>query len=202
MRCIFAVQNFLSPVGTNYVSWQSCSPLGVVCGCYCAAVNSIFHSIFLRNFCPVIEPQIIKRSCSFSFFLPEQNIISYSASPRIANKAPSPFLSFLIPKGLKSPKRCWHDFTQSDVNSPQGLKPRTVCSIRAGPVLSEAFAFSIFFAASPCELYCRPLNEQFSEKMLDAVADGTPCYEGNKSRDICINGICKVSPRQLLINVA
>uniref|UniRef100_A0A3Q0SHJ4 ADAM metallopeptidase with thrombospondin type 1 motif 7 n=1 Tax=Amphilophus citrinellus TaxID=61819 RepID=A0A3Q0SHJ4_AMPCI len=44
---------------------------------------------------------------------------------------------------------------------------------------------------SPCELHCRPLNEHFSEKMRDAVVDGTPCYEGNKSRDICINGICK-----------
>ncbi|XP_077375099.1 A disintegrin and metalloproteinase with thrombospondin motifs 7 [Festucalex cinctus] len=44
---------------------------------------------------------------------------------------------------------------------------------------------------SPCELHCRPLNEHFSEKMLDAVTDGTPCFEGNKSRDMCINGICK-----------
>ncbi|XP_051234303.1 A disintegrin and metalloproteinase with thrombospondin motifs 7 isoform X2 [Dicentrarchus labrax] len=44
---------------------------------------------------------------------------------------------------------------------------------------------------SPCELHCRPLNEHFSEKMRDAVTDGTPCYEGNKSRDMCINGICK-----------
>nr|XP_046249394.1 A disintegrin and metalloproteinase with thrombospondin motifs 7 isoform X2 [Scatophagus argus] len=45
--------------------------------------------------------------------------------------------------------------------------------------------------ASPCELHCRPLNEHFSDKMRDAVTDGTPCYEGNKSRDMCINGICK-----------
>ncbi|KAF3686676.1 A disintegrin and metalloproteinase with thrombospondin motifs 7 [Channa argus] len=44
---------------------------------------------------------------------------------------------------------------------------------------------------NPCELHCRPLNEHFSEKMRDAVTDGTPCYEGNKSRDMCINGICK-----------
>ncbi|XP_035483837.2 A disintegrin and metalloproteinase with thrombospondin motifs 7 isoform X2 [Scophthalmus maximus] len=44
---------------------------------------------------------------------------------------------------------------------------------------------------NPCELHCRPLNEHFSEKMLDAVTDGTPCLEGNKSRDMCINGICK-----------
>ncbi|XP_056135280.1 A disintegrin and metalloproteinase with thrombospondin motifs 7 [Lampris incognitus] len=44
---------------------------------------------------------------------------------------------------------------------------------------------------NPCELHCRPLNEYFSEKMLDAVADGTRCYEGSTSRDMCINGICK-----------
>lgn len=44
---------------------------------------------------------------------------------------------------------------------------------------------------NPCELHCRPLNEHFSDKMRDAVVDGTPCYEGNKSRDVCINGICK-----------
>ncbi|XP_053720899.1 A disintegrin and metalloproteinase with thrombospondin motifs 7 [Synchiropus splendidus] len=44
---------------------------------------------------------------------------------------------------------------------------------------------------SPCELHCRPLNEHFSEKMRDAVVDGTPCFEGNKSRDMCVNGVCK-----------
>lgn len=48
---------------------------------------------------------------------------------------------------------------------------------------------------SPCELHCRPLKEHFSEKMRDAVIDGTPCYESNESRDMCINGICKVSTR-------
>ncbi|XP_067827399.1 A disintegrin and metalloproteinase with thrombospondin motifs 7-like isoform X2 [Heptranchias perlo] len=44
---------------------------------------------------------------------------------------------------------------------------------------------------NPCELHCRPLDGYFSEKMLDAVIDGTPCFEGNSSRDMCINGICK-----------
>uniref|UniRef100_A0A8C7HAP2 ADAM metallopeptidase with thrombospondin type 1 motif 7 n=1 Tax=Oncorhynchus kisutch TaxID=8019 RepID=A0A8C7HAP2_ONCKI len=44
---------------------------------------------------------------------------------------------------------------------------------------------------NPCELHCRPLNEYFSEKMLDAVIDGTQCYEGSLSRDMCVNGICK-----------
>uniref|UniRef100_A0A8C1PJ66 ADAM metallopeptidase with thrombospondin type 1 motif 7 n=1 Tax=Cyprinus carpio TaxID=7962 RepID=A0A8C1PJ66_CYPCA len=43
----------------------------------------------------------------------------------------------------------------------------------------------------PCELHCRPVNEHFSERMLDTVVDGTQCYEGSESRDICINGICK-----------
>uniref|UniRef100_A0A8C4TMR2 ADAM metallopeptidase with thrombospondin type 1 motif 7 n=1 Tax=Erpetoichthys calabaricus TaxID=27687 RepID=A0A8C4TMR2_ERPCA len=44
---------------------------------------------------------------------------------------------------------------------------------------------------NPCELHCRPADEYFSEKMLDAVVDGTRCYEGSISRDMCINGICK-----------
>ncbi|XP_067470885.1 A disintegrin and metalloproteinase with thrombospondin motifs 12 [Thunnus thynnus] len=44
---------------------------------------------------------------------------------------------------------------------------------------------------NPCELHCRPVNEYFSEKMLDAVTDGTPCFMNNKSRNICINGVCK-----------
>ncbi|KAJ8397118.1 hypothetical protein AAFF_G00009720 [Aldrovandia affinis] len=43
---------------------------------------------------------------------------------------------------------------------------------------------------SPCELHCRPVDEQFSEKMLDAVTDGTPCFMNN-SRSICVNGVCK-----------
>ncbi|XP_008302852.1 A disintegrin and metalloproteinase with thrombospondin motifs 7 [Stegastes partitus] len=50
---------------------------------------------------------------------------------------------------------------------------------------------SVINRVDPCELHCRPLNEHFSEKMRDAVTDGTPCYEGSKSRDMCINGICK-----------
>uniref|UniRef100_A0A8C2EN12 ADAM metallopeptidase with thrombospondin type 1 motif 7 n=1 Tax=Cyprinus carpio TaxID=7962 RepID=A0A8C2EN12_CYPCA len=45
---------------------------------------------------------------------------------------------------------------------------------------------------NPCELHCRPVNEHFSERMLDTVIDGTQCYEGSQNRDICINGICKV----------
>lgn len=51
--------------------------------------------------------------------------------------------------------------------------------------------FPVFNPAHPCELYCRPIDEQFSEKMLDAVIDGTPCFEGGSSRNVCINGICK-----------
>ncbi|XP_066557272.1 A disintegrin and metalloproteinase with thrombospondin motifs 7 [Amia ocellicauda] len=43
----------------------------------------------------------------------------------------------------------------------------------------------------PCELHCRPLDEYFSEKLLDAAIDGTRCFEGTSSRDICVNGICK-----------
>ncbi|NXF35935.1 ATS7 metalloproteinase, partial [Nyctibius bracteatus] len=44
---------------------------------------------------------------------------------------------------------------------------------------------------NPCELHCRPEHEYFAEKLRDAVIDGTPCYEMNASRDMCINGICK-----------
>ncbi|KAM5260623.1 A disintegrin and metalloproteinase with thrombospondin motifs 12 isoform 1-T1 [Hipposideros larvatus] len=51
--------------------------------------------------------------------------------------------------------------------------------------------FPVFNPAHPCELYCRPIDGQFSEKMLDAVIDGTPCFEGGNSRNVCINGICK-----------
>ncbi|KAL4660839.1 A disintegrin and metalloproteinase with thrombospondin motifs 12 [Arapaima gigas] len=44
---------------------------------------------------------------------------------------------------------------------------------------------------NPCELHCRPVDEHFSEKMLDAVTDGTPCFTNGSSRSLCINGICK-----------
>ncbi|ETE68566.1 A disintegrin and metalloproteinase with thrombospondin motifs 12, partial [Ophiophagus hannah] len=49
----------------------------------------------------------------------------------------------------------------------------------------------IYNTANPCELQCQPTNQHFSEKMLDAVIDGTPCFEGNSYRDVCINGMCK-----------
>ncbi|XP_062998833.1 A disintegrin and metalloproteinase with thrombospondin motifs 7 [Elgaria multicarinata webbii] len=45
--------------------------------------------------------------------------------------------------------------------------------------------------SNPCELHCRPENEYFAEKLRDAAVDGTPCFEGNSRRDVCINGICK-----------
>uniref|UniRef100_A0A8C5PGP1 A disintegrin and metalloproteinase with thrombospondin motifs 7 n=1 Tax=Leptobrachium leishanense TaxID=445787 RepID=A0A8C5PGP1_9ANUR len=44
---------------------------------------------------------------------------------------------------------------------------------------------------NPCELHCRAESMHFVEKMLDAVIDGTPCYEDKSMRDMCINGICK-----------
>ncbi|NXC98668.1 ATS7 metalloproteinase, partial [Certhia familiaris] len=44
---------------------------------------------------------------------------------------------------------------------------------------------------NPCELHCRPEQEFFAEKLRDAVVDGTPCYDSDASRDVCINGICK-----------
>uniref|UniRef100_A0A673HZB4 A disintegrin and metalloproteinase with thrombospondin motifs 12-like n=1 Tax=Sinocyclocheilus rhinocerous TaxID=307959 RepID=A0A673HZB4_9TELE len=45
-------------------------------------------------------------------------------------------------------------------------------------------------ATRPCELHCKPVDENFSEKMLDAVTDGTPCFMNN-SRNSCVNGVCK-----------
>ncbi|MGH0188244.1 UNVERIFIED_CONTAM: hypothetical protein FKN15_028737 [Acipenser sinensis] len=44
---------------------------------------------------------------------------------------------------------------------------------------------------NPCELHCRPVDGQFSEKMLDAVIDGTSCFDDNNSRNICVNSVCK-----------
>ncbi|XP_013921763.1 PREDICTED: A disintegrin and metalloproteinase with thrombospondin motifs 12-like [Thamnophis sirtalis] len=49
----------------------------------------------------------------------------------------------------------------------------------------------VYNTVNPCELQCRPTSHNFSEKMLDAVIDGTPCFEGNSFRDVCINGMCK-----------
>uniref|UniRef100_UPI00358EB0BC A disintegrin and metalloproteinase with thrombospondin motifs 7-like n=1 Tax=Myxine glutinosa TaxID=7769 RepID=UPI00358EB0BC len=43
----------------------------------------------------------------------------------------------------------------------------------------------------PCELHCRPADGYFTEKMLDAVVDGTPCYDSPGSRDLCIDGLCE-----------
>ncbi|KAK2105109.1 A disintegrin and metalloproteinase with thrombospondin motifs 7 [Saguinus oedipus] len=44
---------------------------------------------------------------------------------------------------------------------------------------------------NPCKLHCQPSNEYFAEKLWDAVVDGTLCYQGRVSWDLCINGICK-----------
>ncbi|XP_031426378.1 A disintegrin and metalloproteinase with thrombospondin motifs 12 isoform X2 [Clupea harengus] len=48
----------------------------------------------------------------------------------------------------------------------------------------------VMSTTSPCELHCHPVDGGFSEKMLDAVSDGTSCFV-NSSRSICINGVCK-----------
>ncbi|XP_024131885.1 A disintegrin and metalloproteinase with thrombospondin motifs 12 isoform X1 [Oryzias melastigma] len=49
----------------------------------------------------------------------------------------------------------------------------------------------VFSPTNPCELHCQPVGEFFSERMLDVVTDGTPCFMNNKSRNICVNGVCK-----------
>ncbi|KAK2107906.1 A disintegrin and metalloproteinase with thrombospondin motifs 7 [Saguinus oedipus] len=62
------------------------------------------------------------------------------------------------------------------------------------PALVVADGSSTWPPVNPCELHCRPSNEYFAEKLRDAVVDGTPCYQGRVSRDLCINGICKAKP--------
>ncbi|XP_063816638.1 A disintegrin and metalloproteinase with thrombospondin motifs 12 [Pseudophryne corroboree] len=50
---------------------------------------------------------------------------------------------------------------------------------------------SLYSTASPCELHCQNAEGNLVDKLLDAVIDGTPCFEGNTNKDICINGMCK-----------
>ncbi|XP_053304114.1 A disintegrin and metalloproteinase with thrombospondin motifs 12 [Spea bombifrons] len=49
----------------------------------------------------------------------------------------------------------------------------------------------IYNTENPCALHCRPTDANFADKLLDAVIDGTPCFDGNNSKDVCINGMCK-----------
>ncbi|XP_018122012.1 A disintegrin and metalloproteinase with thrombospondin motifs 12 isoform X2 [Xenopus laevis] len=49
----------------------------------------------------------------------------------------------------------------------------------------------LYNTENPCELHCRSSTGNFANKLLDAVIDGTPCFDRNKSREVCINGICK-----------
>lgn len=77
-------------------------------------------------------------------------------------------------------------------NKGKQAKLRLNCRLETLIHVSVTLSSTKTLSASPCELHCRPLNENFSEKLRDAVTDGTLCYEGNKSRDMCINGICKV----------
>lgn len=46
-------------------------------------------------------------------------------------------------------------------------------------------------AENPCELNCMPRGENFFYRHRSAVVDGTPCHPGR--RDICVDGVCKVS---------
>jgi len=64
--------------------------------------------------------------------------------------------------------------------------------VRKDPIKIFPSSFPSLPPASPCELHCRPVVEYFSERMLDAVTDGTPCFMNNVSRNICVNGVCKV----------
>lgn len=42
----------------------------------------------------------------------------------------------------------------------------------------------------PCELYCTDTDDTVIVPWGESVMDGTPCNVG--TRDMCINGICKV----------
>lgn len=46
-------------------------------------------------------------------------------------------------------------------------------------------------ARNKCELTCIPKGENFYYKHREAVVDGTPCEPG--TRDVCVDGICRVS---------
>uniref|UniRef100_A0A3Q3VIU2 BPTI/Kunitz inhibitor domain-containing protein n=1 Tax=Mola mola TaxID=94237 RepID=A0A3Q3VIU2_MOLML len=50
-------------------------------------------------------------------------------------------------------------------------------------------------AENPCELNCMPRGENFFYRHRRAVVDGTPCHPGR--RDICVDGVCKVSRKGL-----
>ncbi|KAM4039370.1 A disintegrin and metalloproteinase with thrombospondin motifs 7 isoform 1-T1 [Anomaloglossus baeobatrachus] len=67
------------------------------------------------------------------------------------------------------------------------------CSLfDASPYKGKLHRWSpVLMAINPCELHCQSDTGYFAEKLRDAVFDGTPCYERNTSRDMCINGICK-----------
>ncbi|XP_047448785.1 A disintegrin and metalloproteinase with thrombospondin motifs 12 [Mugil cephalus] len=78
----------------------------------------------------------------------------------------------------------------------QNLKPtfrEMLCSeFDTVPYHNELYQWvPVSNSLTPCELHCRPVNEYFSEKMFDTVTDGTPCFMNNKSRNICVNGVCK-----------
>ncbi|KAK2105072.1 hypothetical protein P7K49_014586 [Saguinus oedipus] len=64
-----------------------------------------------------------------------------------------------------------------------------VASITPAPAVTDGFF--IWPPVNPCKLHCQPSNEYFAEKLWDAVVDGTLCYQGRVSWDLCINGICK-----------
>lgn len=60
---------------------------------------------------------------------------------------------------------------------------------------SLTFILNSSTAENPCELNCMPTGENFFYRHRSAVVDGTPCHPGR--RDICVDGVCKVSEEQL-----
>jgi len=50
---------------------------------------------------------------------------------------------------------------------------------------------NLLHVVEPCELSCTDTDDTLIVPWGDSVMDGTPCNVG--TRDMCINGICKVS---------
>lgn len=66
--------------------------------------------------------------------------------------------------------------------------------VKVHEIEQEIYLYIILFsfpASNKCELNCIPKGENFYYRHKNAVLDGTPCEPGR--RDICVEGVCKVS---------
>ena len=51
-----------------------------------------------------------------------------------------------------------------------------------------------------CKLFCRVAGSTAYYQLRDRVIDGTPC--GQDTNDICVQGLCRVSPKRLSLHCA